>query len=145
VRVLGGEEQKVESSRLKSRVVWLYYLELSEESMRLVVLLRQILKLQRPSSRLNSGSATPGQTRMRLTPKSELACQLFVLLSSRSNTVGSDSSRPSSWATAWTRLEDIRHRSVALDLDHVMAGIDAGSADRDCPSVVLPEGELLPA
>jgi len=26
VRVLGGEEQRVESSRLKSRVVWLYYL-----------------------------------------------------------------------------------------------------------------------
>ena len=27
MRVLGGEEQKVESSRLKSRVVWLYYLD----------------------------------------------------------------------------------------------------------------------
>jgi len=27
VRVLGGEEQKVESSRLESRHLWLYYLE----------------------------------------------------------------------------------------------------------------------
>ena len=28
MRVLGGEEQKVESSRLKSRYLWLYYLAL---------------------------------------------------------------------------------------------------------------------
>jgi hypothetical protein len=27
VRVLGGEEQKVESSRIESRYLWLYYLD----------------------------------------------------------------------------------------------------------------------